>query len=159
MSEINKGAKASKAVQELPKYVKAVSGRFITVDGVTIRTEFKYKDLERFELIWDSDNSARLTYWDNDGKHIQPIKLTKTDFNKYVKPVVKVFEAFDGKLTRQEFNHRMQEINDRITIARLNDDLDLLGNLLIQRKNIIGYSPVEYCKGCAKSLDECTCQF
>ena len=147
----------SKAVQELPKYVKAVSGRFITVDGVTIKTEFSYKDLERFELLWDSSNSSSLTYWDESGKHIQPIKLTKTDFNKYVKPVLKVFEAFDGKLTRQEFNHRMQEINDRIAIARLNDDLDLLGDLLIQRKNIASYNSVQYCKGCAKSLDECTC--
>lgn len=151
-------AKAS--LEDLPRYVKAVSGKFITVDDRTVRTDFQYREYERFELTWDIENGAGIVYWDNEGAHQLPIKLTKTDFNKFVKPVVKIFENTidSGKLSRLDFNLRMRELNDRIFIAKLNDDLDLLEDLLILRKNVRSYHLVPYCQGCGRELDKCQCQ-
>ena len=144
-------------IQDLPKYVHAVSGKFIAIDGKVVRSDYVYKDFKRFELCWNSEGASSLTFWDDEGKHEQPFKNTKTDFNKYVKPLVKIFEQNVGKIDRKSFDAKVRQLNERIFIAKLNEDLDLLEDLLLQRKNVSEYKLIKFCPLCGKELDKCTC--
>lgn len=74
----------------LPKRVHAISGKFIVIDGEIHKLSYSYKDIPHFDLTWDVDGESSLIYWDNTGTHVQQIKNTKTDFNKWVKPLVKL---------------------------------------------------------------------
>ena len=164
----------------MKQIVSAVSNEFINVEGETYNFSFNYKNLIRYDLMWDLNfdpsspedwRRPSLIIWEPE-EQAGTITFTGTEeeYNEYVLPLVQLWEAekqrqaedevLQANLQLEKYDSVIKTYQDRIGIALANGDSALVTELQTEMNS---YDPAastqdisdikHYCKKCGHDLD------
>lgn len=161
-------------------FVTAISNDFINVENEFYSFSFTYKDLIRYDLLWDlnfdysSPEDIRrpsLIIWEpEDQATTITFTGTQEEYNEYVLPLVQLWEAekqrqaedevLQANLQLEKYDSVIKTYQDRIGIALANGDTELVTELQNEMNSLDPASATQdtsdirhYCKKCGHDLD------
>ena len=161
-------------------YVMAISNSFINVENEVYSFSFNYKNLVRYDLLWDLNfdpsspedyRRPSLIIWEPEEQATTiPFTGTEEEYNEYVLPLVQLWEAekqrqandqvLQANLKLEKYDKDIKVYQERIGIALANGDTELVTELQNEMNSLdpnldtLDTSDIShYCKKCGHDLD------
>lgn len=143
----------------------------ITVDDKMLMFNFNYKNFETFSLEWSNKNKVLKVWKPSELSNEIVFKGIENEYNEYVQPLVDLYnqklqenqqdQVLQNTLLLEKYDNAMSIYKERINLAIINDDLELVTSLKREMNNYdpkINTQSIEqlqhYCKKCGHELNE-----
>ena len=143
----------------------------ITVDDKMLMFNFNYKNFETFSLEWSNKNKVLKVWKPSELSNEIVFKGIENEYNEYVQPLVDLYnqklqenqqdQVLQNTLLLEKYDNAMSIYKERINLAIINDDLELVTSLKREMNNYdpkINTQSIEqlqhYCKKSDHELNE-----